>query len=91
MGAFAILSLIAAALPIVQQLEQLIVGARRGQVKKDSAVKIITGGLDIARQQGAMSDEHAKQIGDVAGQAVDLAVGILNDAGVLKHAAPEAA
>jgi len=39
MGAFAILSLIAAALPIVQQLEQLIVGARRGQVKKDSAVK----------------------------------------------------
>lgn len=89
MQAALIIELIRLAIPIILQIEQLILGARKGDVKKDAVVTVLQGAADIAAKSGANSAEVNLAKGLVP-DVVDLAVTTLNNIGLLRPHAEEA-
>lgn len=90
MSPLVIMQLIAMALPIVTQIEQLIVGIKQGALKKELAVGAITSALDLTAQSGGMKPATADAAKALAPAAVDAVVGVLNAVGVFKPSAPVA-
>ena len=79
-----IVQLIPALIAICRSLEAVVSAAKQGHVKKEAAIGLISGGLDLAVKAGGLKAEDAEKVKPQIGNTVDLVVGVLNAAGLLK-------
>lgn len=79
-----VVNLLTLALYGVQAAESMIVGYKRGQVKKEMASALVNGGLDLAEQTGELSAEDAAKGKAVGGAAIDLVHSVLDTFNLLK-------
>lgn len=87
---FLILQLLGFALPIAQNVEQLVSGAKKGQIKKQLAEETLVHTLDAVAAMGGLPPDDLAKSKRLAPKAIDLAVELLNETGVFQRS-PESA
>ena len=92
MGKFLlILRVILELLPLIKEVEQVVVGLGQGKAKKAVAMELIKGSGAVAKDRGGLGSTEADAIVDIAEPALEVGVRALNAAGVLNPHGTESA
>lgn len=80
-----IMQLLPMVLSVVKGVEETVDGAKKGSVKKETALGLLNSGLDIATKVGGVRTHDADAVRPHLSELVDGTVGILNSTGVFKR------